>query len=148
MTAGVAPLDPIDERLLLLLRDDARQPIAQLAKTLGMSRGQLYARLSRLEEAGVIAGYTVRLGPVFAESRVRAHMMIKALPRARRDVEQALSRMARIQALHAISGEFDIIALLESDNSAHLNDLIDEISMVDGVEKTITSVILATKLER
>ncbi|PZQ59640.1 MAG: AsnC family transcriptional regulator [Sphingomonas taxi] len=148
MTSGAATLDAADERLLLLLRDNARQPIAQLAKELGVSRGQLYARLSRLEEAGVVAGYTVRLGSAFAESRVRAHMMIKALPRSRRDVEQALARIGRVQALHAISGEFDIIAMLESDDGAQLNDLIDEISLVDGVEKTITSVILATKLER
>lgn len=141
-------LDDMDERLLNLLRDDARQTIAQLAKALGTSRGQIYARLARLEEANVVAGYTVRLGDAFVASRIRAHMMIKTLPRVHREVEQALANFNQIQAIHAISGEYDMIAMLEADDTVQLNELIDEVGMIDGVEHTVTSVILATKLER
>ncbi len=141
-------LDEIDERLLTLLRDDARQTIAQLAKELGISRGAIYSRLARLEEENVVAGYTVRLGHAFTASRVRAHMMIKTLPRYHREVEQALASFALVQAIHAISGEYDIIAMLEAEDGAQLNELIDEIGLLDGVERTTTSVILATKVER
>ena len=141
-------LDDVDDRLLTLLRDDARQTIAQLAKELGISRGQIYARLARLEEAHVVAGYTVRLGSAFAASRVRAHMMIKTLPRYHREVEQALAQFSLVQAIHAISGEYDIIAMLETEDGAQLNELIDEIGLLDGVERTTSSVILATKVER
>ncbi|MGQ3064006.1 MAG: Lrp/AsnC family transcriptional regulator, partial [Sphingopyxis sp.] len=111
-------LDEIDERLLTLLRDDARQTIAQLAKGLGISRGAIYSRLARLEEEKVVAGYTVRLGNAFAASRVRAHMMIKTLPRFHREVEQALAGFSLVQAIHAISGEYDIIAMLEAEDGA------------------------------
>ena len=148
MASRSVNLDEIDERLLTLLRDDARQTIAQLAKELGISRGQIYARLARLEEAHVVAGYTVRLGSAFAASRVRAHMMIKTLPRFHREVEQALAAFSLVQAIHAISGEYDIIAMLEADNGAQLNELIDDVGLLDGVERTTTSVILATKIER
>ena len=143
-----AKLEEIDERLLTLLRDDARQTIAQLAKELGISRGAIYSRLARLEEENVVAGYTVRLGHAFTASRVRAHMMIKTLPRYHREVEQALASFALVQAIHAISGEYDIIAMLEAEDGAQLNELIDEIGLLDGVERTTTSVILATKVER
>lgn len=145
--AGVT-LDDVDERLLTLLRDDARQTIAQLAKELGISRGAIYSRLARFEDANIIAGYTVRLGKAFAASRVRAHMMIKTLPRYHREVETALGGFAQVQAVHAISGEYDIIAVLEAEDSAQLNELIDEIGLLQGVERTTTSVILATKVER
>jgi DNA-binding Lrp family transcriptional regulator len=141
-------LDEIDERLLTLLRDDARQTIAQLAKELGISRGQIYSRLARLEEEKVVAGYTVRMGNAFAASRIRAHMMIKTLPRFHREVEQALAALTQVQAIHAISGEYDIIAMLEAEDSAQLNELIDEVGLLEGVERTTTSVILATKIER
>ncbi len=148
MAHAAANLDELDERLLTLLRDDARQTIAQLAKELGISRGQIYSRLARLEEAGIVAGYTVRLGHAFAASRVRAHMMIKTMPRYHREVEQALAGISFVQAIHAISGEYDIIAMLEAEDPAQLNELIDEIGLLDGVERTTTSVILATKIER
>jgi DNA-binding Lrp family transcriptional regulator len=148
MPNGGITLDEIDERLLTLLRDDARQTIAQLAKELGISRGQIYSRLARLEEENVVAGYTVRLGRAFTGSRVRAHMMIKTLPRCHREVEQALAAIPLVQAIHAISGEYDIIAMLEAEDSAQLNELIDEIGLLEGVERTTTSVILVTKVER
>lgn len=148
MASSGVSLDEVDERLLTLLRDDARQTIAQLAKELGISRGQIYSRLARLEEERIVAGYTVRLGHAFAASRVRAHMMIKTLPRFHREVEQALATLPQVQAIHAISGEYDIIAMLEADNGAQLNELIDDVGLLDGVERTTTSVILATKVER
>lgn len=141
-------LDEMDERLLTLLRDDARQTIAQLAKELGTSRGQIYSRLARLEEANVVAGYTVRLGDAFIASRIRAHMMIKSQPRLHRDVEHALTHFPQVQAIHAISGEYDMIIMIEADDTVQLNELLDEIGMIDGVQHTVTSLILATKLER
>ena len=148
MPNGGVNLDDVDERLLSLLRDDARQTIAQLAKELGISRGQIYSRLARLEEEKVVAGYTVRLGNAFAASRIRAHMMIKTLPRCHREVELSLAAIPMVQAVFAISGENDIIAMLEAEDSSQLNDLIDEIGLLEGIERTTTSVILATKLER
>ncbi|WP_235977103.1 Lrp/AsnC family transcriptional regulator [Sandaracinobacteroides hominis] len=144
----VSDLDETDRQLLALLREDARQPIAQLAKELGVSRGQLYSRLARLEEKGIVAGYTVRLGAAFTASRIRAHMMIKTLPRYRREVEQALAKLRQVQAIHAISGQYDMIAMLEAGDSARLNELIDDIGLLEGIERTTTSVVLATKLER
>ncbi|MGN6690071.1 MAG: Lrp/AsnC family transcriptional regulator [Sphingopyxis sp.] len=148
MASGGVTLDEVDERLLTLLRDDARQTIAQLAKELGISRGQIYSRLARLEEERIVAGYTVRLGHAFAASRVRAHMMIKTLPRYHREVEQALAALSQVQAIHAISGEYDIIAMLEAEDIIQLNELIDDVGLLEGIERTTTSVILATKIER
>ncbi|SFG51778.1 transcriptional regulator, AsnC family [Novosphingobium sp. CF614] len=141
-------LDDIDERLLILLRDNAREPIAHLAKELGLSRNHIYSRLAKLEEDGVVAGYTVRLGNVYSASRVRAHMMIKTLPRFRREVEKALEKIQHIQAIYAISGEYDIIVMLEAEDGSQLNELIDDIGLLEGVERTTTSLLLATKLER
>ena len=96
----------------------------------------------------MVAGYTVRLGEAFSAGRIRAHMMLKTLPRSHREVETALGALPQVQAIHAISGEYDIIAMLEAEDPAQLNELIDEVGLLDGVERTTTSVILATKIER
>ena len=136
-------LDPL-LRLRRRAEEDAR---AALGRAIGAEEKERRT-LARLEEENVVAGYTVRLGNAFAASRVRAHMMIKTLPRFHREVEQALAAFALVQAIHAISGEYDIIAMLEAEDGAQLNELIDEIGLLDGVERTTTSVILATKVER
>ena len=56
-------MDDTDHRLIALLRQDARLPLAALAAKLGVSRGTVANRLRRLEDDGVVVGYTVRLRP-------------------------------------------------------------------------------------
>ncbi len=141
-------LDATDNRLLSHLREDARLPVSQLATLLDIPRAQVYARLERLEAVGIIEGYTVRLGTAFSKTRMRAHVMIKTLPRQGKEAESGLAGMAEVSAIYAISGEYDIIVLVEAADSVAMNDLLDRIGMLDGVERTTTSVILAAKLER
>lgn len=141
-------IDATDRRLLAALREDSRLTVSHLAKQLEIPRTQVYARLARLEAEKVIGGYTLRMGQAFSRTRMRAHVMIKCLPRFNLEVETELGRLTEISAIHAISGEYDIIAMIEAANSEEVNDLIDRIGLLEGVERTTTSVILATKLER
>ena len=54
-------MDDLDEHLLAKLRDNARAPVAELARALGLSRTTVQSRLAKLERSGVIAGYAVKL---------------------------------------------------------------------------------------
>lgn len=56
-------MDDVDREIIALLRADARMPVAALAVRLRVARGTVQNRLRRLEEEGVIVGYTVRLRP-------------------------------------------------------------------------------------
>ena len=141
-------LDAIDRKLMASLRENSRLPVSQLATMLDIPRTQVYARLERLETEGIIDGYTVRLGQAYSKSRLRAHVMIKTLPRLCQEVEVSLAEISEISAIYAISGEYDIIVLVEAPDSIEMNELINRIGLLDGVERTTTSVILAAKLER
>ncbi|WP_245460899.1 Lrp/AsnC family transcriptional regulator, partial [Mesorhizobium sp. M7A.F.Ca.US.005.03.2.1] len=57
----VTPMDALDERLVTLLRHDARRSVSDLAIDLGVSRATVRARMERLERSGDIIGYTVVL---------------------------------------------------------------------------------------
>ena len=141
-------LDELDAQLLALLREDARRPISDLAAALGVSRATVYARISRLEQEGIVEGYTVRVGAEHERRLIRAHVMIKVLPKLSEPTGDQLMAMPQLTALHAISGEYDMIAMIEAEDVGALNTLIDRIGMLDGVEKTTSSIILATKLQR
>ncbi|GGZ19980.1 MULTISPECIES: Lrp/AsnC family transcriptional regulator [Asticcacaulis] len=141
-------LDETDRKLLAMLREDSRHGISHLAKELDIPRTQVYTRLERFETDGIIAGYTVRLGAAFSKARMRAHVMIKCLPKFNAQVAVELAEIPEISAIHAISGVYDVIVMVEAADSVELNDLLDRIGALEGVERTTTSVILATKLER
>lgn len=150
MTAksDILSLDPIEQHLLALLREDARRPVTNLAQALGISRASVYGRIDRLERGGVIAGYTVKLGEAYDRRLIRAHVMIKVLPKLSRITEKQLAGLPALTALHAISGEYDLIAVIEAETVAMLNELIDRIGDLEGVEKTTSSILLASKILR
>ena len=65
-------MDDLDQRLIGLLRTNARCTVATLAHKLGVSRGTIKNRITRLEDDGVITGYTVRLKPDTEPNEIKA----------------------------------------------------------------------------
>lgn len=141
-------LDPVDEKLLAILRDEGRASIAQLARTVGRSRTSVQSRLERLERQGVIQGYTVRIAPEHAAGAVRAHVMIAVGPKEARGVIAALFKVKQVRVLHSVSGDVDLIAIAATATVAEMDEVIDRIGAIAGVERTTSSIILSTKFER
>lgn len=123
-------------------------PIARLSKALGVSRATIYARLQKLQRGGIIEGFTILLNPEIGLRQIRAHVLIKMSGKLARATEKQLQSMPEVTALHAISGIYDLIAELEAGSSAELNELIDRIGELPGVEQTTSSILLATKWSR
>ncbi|WP_448202459.1 Lrp/AsnC family transcriptional regulator [Azospirillum sp. sgz302134] len=141
-------MDELDQRLLDALQDNAREPTAALARRLRVSRSTVQSRIQRLEDQGVIAGYTVRLSSDFARRLIRAHVSISVSPKHTAAVVQAMKRIPEVRALHTISGEHDLIAVIRTETMEEMDALIDRIGGIDGIERTTSSIIMATKFER
>ncbi|HEX3848506.1 MAG TPA: Lrp/AsnC family transcriptional regulator [Steroidobacteraceae bacterium] len=141
-------MDPIDERLIAALRENGRAPTAELARLVGRSRTSVQSRLERLERDGVIVGYTALLSPEHGLGAVRAHVMIKVGPKESRSVTAALRSIPQVRVLHSVSGDVDLIAVAAAASVAEMDQVIDRIGALDGVERTTSSIILSTKFER
>ena len=141
-------LDAIDRQLISLLQINARESVATLARQLGIARTTVNSRLERLERNKVITGYGVRLGQRLIGGGLQAYVGIKVQPRSGKDIVRHLSAMGQVQQLCAVSGEFDYVAWLLSDSPEQLDQLLDLIGSLDGVEKTTTSIILSSKVDR
>lgn len=142
------PITAADRRLIDVLRENARTPVAQLARRLGLSRTTVQSRLERLERSGVIAGYTVRLSGDHERGMIRAHVMVMLVPKRSASVEAALRRMAEVRALHSVSGSFDLIVVTAATSVVEMNGLIDRIGALEGVERTNSAIILSTRFDR
>jgi DNA-binding Lrp family transcriptional regulator len=141
-------MDDIDEHLLARLRENARAPVAELARALGLSRTTVQSRLARLERNGVIAGYSLKLAETWQTAQVRAYVMITVEPKQAAAVTAALKRLAGVRALQSVSGPYDMIAVAEAPGVRDMDALIDEIGAVNGVERTNSSIVLSTKFDR
>ncbi len=141
-------IDAIDQILLSELRENARCPVALLARKVGLSRTAVQARIERLERDKVITGYGVRTGDAYEQSQVAAHVMLTVGPKLSGPVEAALRKIPEVRSLLSVSGTFDMIAIVQAGSIERLDALIDGIGLLDGVERTNTSVVLSTRIHR
>lgn len=137
-----------DEKLIALLQRDGRASISDLARALSLSRATVQSRLQKLQENGVIKGYTLELGEAFLANLVSAHVSIKVKQKLTARTNTELRQMSQISALYAISGEYDLIAIVQAQSTEQLSHLLDDIGNLEGVERTTSSVILETKFKR
>ncbi len=141
-------MDIIDEKLLLALREDGRASTAKLARLVGRSRTSVQSRIERLQKQGVIVGFGVLLAPEHGLGAVRAHVMIKVGPKETRAVTSALRSIPQVRVLHSVSGDVDLIAVAAAASVTEMDEVIDRVGALDGVERTNSFIILSTKFER
>ncbi len=137
-------MDDLDRRLVALLRGNARTPTAALAKQLKVSRGTVQNRLDRLQAAGTLLGYTIRLGDTDDAGRVRAVSTIQIEGGRMAAVVAALRDVPAIKAVHSTNGRWDLVAELDAPDLAEFSSALDAIRAVTGVVATESSLLLTT----
>tara|TARA_B110000003_G_C16520093_1_gene484653 strand:- start:208 stop:687 length:480 start_codon:yes stop_codon:yes gene_type:complete len=140
-------LDETDLRLLSLLNEDARQSQRQLARELGVAQGTVTNRIRRLEDSGVISGYSAVLNPemvgwtmtIMAGLRIDKGRMI--------DVQQKIAADPRVFAVYDVTGDWDSMVLARVKDRKDLDNLTKTVFTLDGVARSFTHVVLNTVKE-
>ncbi len=144
LIAIMTDMDATDQQLLSLLRKDARTNVATLAKKLGVSRGTVTNRITKLEDTGVIVGYTVRLRPDAQPNQISAWMSVAVEGNETRAVIASLLGEPGVAALHDTNGRWDLLAELRAANLSELSQVLERIRLVRGISSTETSLHLET----
>ena len=137
-----------DQKLLNVLRDNGRATTTDIAKRLGVSRSTAQKRLERLENTGVIAGYTVTMSREYLDREIKAHVLITVRPRETNLIIDQMKKFEEVRAVYSVSGQFDLIVEIAALDIGELDNVIDKIIEIDGVERTESSIILSTRLKR
>jgi DNA-binding Lrp family transcriptional regulator len=126
------------------LRQDARLTVAALAARLKVSRGTVTNRIRRLEDDGVIVGYTVRLRPDVQHNSILAWMSIAVDGNQTRAVISHLLGEPGVAALHDTNGRWDLLAELRAESLQELAQVLERIRLLKGISNTETSIHLET----
>ena len=140
-------LDETDLSLLSLLNTDARQSQRQLARKLGVAQGTVTNRIKRLEDEGIISGYSAVLNPekigwtmtIMAGLRIDKVRMI--------DVQQRIAADPRVFAVYDVTGDWDSMVLARVKDREDLDNLTKTVFTLDGVARSFTHVVLNTVKE-
>ena len=145
-------LDPVDRKILALLRQDGRMPHAAIAKAVGLSGPAVHERVRKLEQKGVIAGYTAILEPELLDRNHVAFVMVTLSDgnefAADDPIVARICDEPDVLEFHRIAGEDCYLVKIRTATNKDLERLLRRIRLTPGVARTRTTIVLSTELER
>lgn len=149
MTKGIRILlTEKDEELLSILRCNARASVSDIARATNVSRTAIQNRLTKLENNGVIKSYSVVLGNDYINKLVSANVSLKVRPNLRQTLCIALRKIHQISHIYSISGEYDLLVTIQAQTLEKLSTILNTVCSLEGVERTNSSIMLDTILQR
>ena len=140
-------MEKLDELIVQSLCEDGRMSYTDLAERVGLSVSAVHQRVRRLEQRGVIRGYTARVDADSLGLTLTAFVSIKPIdPAAPDDAPERLAHLTAIEACHSVAGDENYILKVRVAGPADLEGLLQEIRAAANVS-TRTTVVLSTPYE-
>lgn len=142
-------IDGIDRKILEIMQDDGRVTNAEIARRIGMVPSAILERIRKLEDRGVIAGYTAKLNPTAIDKSLLAFVFVKADERVwQTGTGEALAEIPEVQEVHHIAGEDCFLVKIRARDTKSLGRLMRErFGAIDSIGSTRTTIVLETVKE-
>ncbi len=141
-------MDQLDRRIIAALQHNARDSTTRIAATLGVARTTVHERIHRLEERGIIQGYSVVLGETEDTPKVQIIVLLEVQQKETTRIIKRLDAYPEVKLCLSINGEFDLLLTAEAPRIEDLDILVDELAKIPGVLRTNTSVVFGRKIDR
>lgn len=141
-------MDQLDRKIIAALQHNARELTSKIAAKLGVARTTVHERISRMEERGVIAGYSVVLKEHPETHKVQIVVLAEVQQKETTRIIKRLEVYPEVKQCLSINGEFDLIICAEAPRIEDLDILVDELAKIPGIVRTNTSVIFGRRIDR
>ncbi len=141
-------IDELDRVLIATLNSSARATMTELARSAGVARGTVYARLDRLERLGIITGYGPDVDPAKAGYGVTAFCTLEISQGAHERITAAVARRPEVIEIHTITGVGDLLCRIVARSNDHLHEVLQDVTSIDGVLRSQTQLALHTSHRR
>ena len=132
-------IDHLDERIIEILKKDSRRPFVEIADELKVSEGTIRSRVRKLFEEGVIQSFTIKT----SSKNVKAIIEVKIDVNVNTsEVAGNIAKFDGVSEVFEVTGEEDIVAIIDVTSSPQLNEIIERIRRFDNVQSTRTRLIL------
>ena len=138
----MSSLDKTDEKIISILKADARKAFVEIAQEIGLSESAVRRRVKNLVEVGAIKKFTIEMG---LSNKTSAITLISVSPSIDTSkVSERLKSLKGVDTVYEITGQYDIVAIVSAPTIAEINKSIDEVRRINGVDDTNTVIILRT----
>jgi len=141
-------LDELDARIIADLSDHPRSGVLEMSRRLGVARNTVYARLGRMEKAGVITGYGPDIDLSVIGYDVQAFCTVELLQGRFEEVAREVGKIPEVIEIHTIAGQGDLVCKIVSTSNPGIMALVERILKIPGVDRTTTAISLTEQLRR
>lgn len=136
-------MDNIDIKIIQCLTKDARMNASQISSTVNLSVSAVIERMKKLENSGLIRGYTARIDERMAGYDVQAMISIRLEhPKFNQSFAKQMQEHSCVMECYYITGDFDYIARISAGSTEELTKVLNDIKQIPGVSLTRTYVVL------
>ena len=137
-------IDDLDGRLITALRENPRVGLLEISRQLGVARGTVQARLSKLEQRGVITGHGPEIEPAAMGYPILAFILMDLTQGRLAEAVEVLQQCPEVIEADAFSGPHDVIARVVARDTEHLQEVVNRLVASDAIERS-TSYIVMTR---
>jgi DNA-binding Lrp family transcriptional regulator len=143
------PMDEIDRKIVALLRKNARRSFKDIGDRVHLSAPAIKRRVDRLEREGVIRGYTATIDPAAFGMHAEAFVDLFCDGRLPGEaIKRAVEREPGVVSAHTVAGEASAMLHVMAQDTRDLELALERIRKVEGVDRTVTEVVLSTLVQR
>jgi|TARA_B110000495_G_scaffold166628_1_gene152822 DNA-binding Lrp family transcriptional regulator len=141
-------LDEIDKRIIRVLEKDARTSLRKISKRVDVSLGTVSNRVKKMEKNGVIKGYSVILNPEEIGWELNVVIGLRIQKGRLIEIQEKIAKDSRVYGVYDVTGDFDSMVIARAKNRKDLDDLSKNVLSIDGVERSVTHLVLNTVKEK
>src|SRR3970040_1488461 len=138
----MSSLDKTDEKIISILKADARKAFVEIAQEIGLSESAVRRRVKNLVDLGAIKKFTIEMGLTNKTSAITLISVSPSIDTSK--VSERLKSLKGVDTVYEITGQYDIVAIVSAPTIAEINKSIDEVRRISGVDDTNTVIILRT----
>lgn len=138
--------DQLDARLISALRNNPRVGLLEVARQLGVARGTVQARLSKLESSGVITGHGPELDPQALGYTITAFVLIELAQGRLAEAARVMDEMPEVLEADGVSGPHDMIARVVARDTGHLQQVINELLGTPAIRRCTSYIVLSRQV--
>jgi|TARA_B000000475_G_scaffold238432_2_gene207522 DNA-binding Lrp family transcriptional regulator len=141
-------LDEIDRKIIRVLEKDARTSLRKISELVDVSLGTVSNRVKKMEKNKVIKGYSVILNPDEIGWELNVVIGLRIQKGRLIEIQEKIAKDSRVHGVYDVTGDFDSMVIARAKNRKDLDDLSKNVLSIDGVERSITHLVLNTVKEK
>lgn len=141
-------MDDLDRKILKQLSQNSQLPLAELSAAVGLSTTALHHRIRRLKKEKVIDRFSIVINPTAFGDYLLCFIRVLKSKKSSIDLAAKIKQLSEVEGCYSIAGEESILLKVRVHNTTDLQQVLERLQKIDGIDRTLTSLVIEEHFDR